>query len=189
MAGGTEYPDQVRFPSTRKAQVPVRARCLLVCHALRLSAVALVAVVLLARPAAECAAQTDSARQSLTNGARVRLQWSVPGVRRAVGNVVEVRPVGFLFQPADGADHQQVEFSALSMLEVSTGSRRNSGAGFLIGFFSGVMAGVVVASGQEWDDIDPRPITAAAFGLGGGLLGAIIGRQIKTDRWAQVTIR
>lgn len=148
-----------------------------------------IVAVLLASAAIPCGAQADSTRGVLVPGAKVRLGWSSPDAGQNVGRAIEVRSGGFLFQPDDGDGVDHVAFTSLSSLEVSTGSESNWAKGLFLGLIGGAVTGYAIASrDHEVYDIDPRPFGAVLFGVGGGLVGAIIGTQVKSDRWVTVPL-
>ena len=151
----------------------------------KMIAAGLIVAVLLVLPGGDGWAQDSALRQ----GATVRVAWSPPSAARSVGTATEIRPASFLFMPASGDSSQQVHFSGLKALDVSTGRKGHSVHGFLLGLVGGAALGYFLTSNNIGGDIDQRPVGALVFGVGGGLLGAVIGSHVKTDRWATVVIR
>ncbi|MEX2282452.1 MAG: hypothetical protein WEE89_08205 [Gemmatimonadota bacterium] len=128
-------------------------------------------------------AQVDSKVQALSPGSKVRLELPLTSVGRSVGTASEASATGFLFQPAKSSTSQQVQFSDLKSLEVSTGTNQHFGAGFLIGLVGGALGGYVSGSRSAMRDYG-----VAVFGVLGGLVGAIIGGQVKTDHWVTIPL-
>jgi hypothetical protein len=89
---------------------------------------------------------------------------------------------------------------AVTKLEVSQGQKSNTVVGALVGLLIGGIAGAAIAKATHeeceggwgcFGDLGPRFVAGAGFvigGLGGGGVGALIGRSIKTDRWEEVPL-
>lgn len=66
------------------------------------------------------------------------------------------------------------------------GIRRHTWLGAVIGFGAGAVMGATYGSGITSWDISPSDgaiYLGIAFGLGGGLLGAVVGDLIRTEGW------
>ncbi|MEX2282451.1 MAG: hypothetical protein WEE89_08200 [Gemmatimonadota bacterium] len=146
--------------------------------------------LLMGMAAADGAAQGDSKVRALTPGAKVRFQLPLPSVGQSVGTASEANAAGFRFQPAKGGTSQQVQFTDLRSLQVSTGTKRHWGAGFLYGFIGGAIWGQYpVGLGCGCDmDMETRIQAATVFGLMGAFAGTLIGGLAKSDRWATVPL-
>ena len=92
---------------------------------------------------------------------------------------------------------------SVTKLEVSQGQKSHTIEGAIIGLLVGGVAGAAIgyASHQECEsqgeffscigDLGPESAAlggALVIGLGGGVVGSLIGRSIKTDRWRQVPL-
>ena len=148
------------------------------------TAVSLAVVVFLGLPAVECVGQIDSKVQALSPGTRVRFELPLPSVGRSVGIASETGDAGFRFQPGNGGPIRQIQFSDLKSLEVSTGKNHHFGAGFLIGLVGGAAGGYVFGRGY-----DQRDYGVAILGVLGGLVGAVAGGQVTTDRRVTIPLR
>ncbi len=93
--------------------------------------------------------------------------------------------------------------NSVTKLEVSQGQKSHTVEGAIIGLLVGGVAGAAIgyASYQKCEpqgeffscilDFGPEQSAlggALVIGLGGGVVGALIGRSIKTDRWAEVPL-
>ncbi len=96
-----------------------------------------------------------------------------------------------------------LSLDSVTKLEVSQGQKSHTVEGAIIGLLVGGVAGAAIgyASYQECEpqgeffscilDFGPEQSAlggALVIGLGGGVVGALIGRSIKTDRWAEVPL-
>ena len=92
-----------------------------------------------------------------------------------------------------GARDQPMDFAAASVrnLEVSAGRKRQTGSGAVIGLASGLVGGLVTAAMLCNDGCGELHgfvlVALAGLGAGGGLIiGAIIGSQVRSERWESV---
>ncbi|PKD45172.1 hypothetical protein [Rhodohalobacter barkolensis] len=95
-----------------------------------------------------------------------------------------------------------IPFNSIRRIHVSTGKKRNTGKGALIGLSSGALLGGMISlvTYEECDDSEPFGcwldfskgesfvLGAAALGLSGLVLGTVLGAIIKTDRWHRLPI-
>ena len=138
--------------------------------------------------AADSVAQGDSKVRALAPGAKVRFELPLPSVGQSVGTASEANAAGFRFQPVKGGESQQVQFTDLRSLQVSTGTKRHWGAGFLFGFIGGAILGQFVSVGGDELDMRARVQMATIVGFVGSLPGTLIGGLVKTDRWATIPL-
>ena len=83
--------------------------------------------------------------------------------------------------------------ASVTRLDVSRGLKSNGGVGAAIGFPAGALLTVayckaVDKTGCELFDDDLTPFLALVFGALGGVVGGIVGHNIKTDRWEEVPL-
>ena len=94
-----------------------------------------------------------------------------------------------------GARNEPMGFAAASVrnLEISAGRKRRTGSGAVIGLATGLVGGLVTAAVLCNDGCGDLHgfvlVVVAGLGAGGGLLiGAIIGSQIRSERWEPVPL-
>ena len=134
----------------------------------------------------------------LTPDAKVRITAPAVGMSQQVGRVQEMRGDTLVLQ-VDAmrgghlrADTLHVTMPTITKLDVRTGSRGHWLEGAGIGFLLGAVIGL--ASGDDppaegWFSYDYSAGDKAL--LGGsllGIVGAVIGQSIKTDKWAEVPL-
>lgn len=88
-----------------------------------------------------------------------------------------------------GGERATLGWSEISRVEQSTGVHRHTFTGAAIGFGAGALMGAVYGSGIRGWDISPANgaiYLGIAFGVGGGLLGAIVGDAIRTEGWRPI---
>jgi len=123
-------------------------------------------------------------------GARVRL---TTGAGRFVGTWEGSAHDSLTILDARRTTVRVVAFDAVSALEISRGRRRRTGRGALIGFVSGTTAGLVTAlvfcrnGCGEFNTFIPVALGGAGAVVGTGV-GALIGSQIRTERWESVPV-
>jgi hypothetical protein len=124
----------------------------------------------------------------LKPGDRIRV-WASTIPTGAVGEVVNAEPDVLRIRLPDRPEPIDVPVTAVTRLQRSLGTRRNTGKGALIGGLVGAAAGaafVAVASGSEGCEGSCGG-WALIFGALGGGAGAIVGTGVgalqKTDRW------
>jgi len=125
---------------------------------------------------------------------KTRIRYALPTDRRAIiAEVVVHRGESLWVRRRESADTVVLVASTLAQLDVSRGQQGHAlrGAGF--GLLSGVVLGGAI--GYAAGDADcsgkfvcyDKPQTAAGgaaiFGLLGAGIGALIGRESRTDRW------
>ena len=148
----------------------------------------LLVFLFLAAPALAVAG--DASLQPVT-GARVR--FKVVGGHRLTGEVVGVLPDALMVRiEAPQEPVRRLDLSRLERLELSQGRRRHAGAGFVIGFIPGALLGGFWGVFACFDAERPCDATGEVL-LGGlivgtvtGLVGALMGWAMQTDRWQAV---
>jgi hypothetical protein len=139
------------------------------------------------------AAEPRPASSPLKPGDRVRV-WASTIPTGAVGEVVEAAPSVLIVRVPDRPDPIEVPLAAVTRLQRSLGTHRNTGKGALIGGLVGAAAGaafVGIASGSEGCD-GPCGGWALVFGAMGGGAGALVGTAVgasqKTERWEAMPV-
>ena len=150
---------------------------------------ALPAITLLAL-AHTLGASTEAAAQDtppIAVGERVRVSTESGAtheglVSMATSGVIEVRD--------EEGSQSSVPLSTVTRLEVSRGQQSKGVIGFWVGAGAGVLGTLAYCSGGNCALFDDDFTAAAAllFGTGGGLVGALVGWSIKTDRWEGVPL-
>jgi len=129
--------------------------------------------------------------QWVTPGAKVRVTAPTLGLSEQVGRVQETRgdTLVVLTDVMRGghlrADTVHVAMATVTKLDVRTGGRGHWLEGAGIGLALGL------AIGAASDDGSSRAYAPSAPAMGGGLLGilgAVIGGSIKSDRWSEVPL-
>ena len=127
-------------------------------------------------------------------GVRVRL---VTDSIRVVGNLM--RRVEDSITILDARSHAThvLSLNAVRVFEISRGKRRRTGRGALIGLVSGAGAGIVstlvlcrsgcTSSGGDWTGFIAVVLTGAGAVAGVGV-GALIGSQIRSERWDRAAV-
>ncbi len=149
-----------------------------------------------------------TAQVPIRPGARVRV--TRPPICRAnticVGRAPRQRVGTFLAWRSDtivvqsNGDTLSVPVDLVTRLDVVRGQKSNTIEGAIIGLLVGGVAGaaMVYASDQECESprgeffsctVDISPLGGAlSVGLTGGVVGALIGLEIQTDRWQEVQL-
>ena len=110
-------------------------------------------------------------------------------VDRATPDTLVLRSV----TPAGDDTVLAIPVSAITRLQVSTGTHRNAGKGLLIGLLSGGLGGAALGALSCGGQSDWGPGACAAvlgiLGAGGGaVVGLIIGAVSRTDTWTDVPL-
>ena len=90
-----------------------------------------------------------------------------------------------------GGESATLGWSEISRVEQSIGVHRHTLAGAAIGFGAGALMGAAYGSGiKSWDisSTNGAIYLGIVFGVGGGLLGAIVGDFIRTERWRPIAV-
>ncbi len=146
--------------------------------------------LVLATPAA-IAFGEDAAAGPLLEGDRVRLAAPSVGPKRVVGQVLATREEGLRLRLEDGRE-VEVPLADIRHLEVARGRRSKTVEGAAIGALTGavvLVAALIADRGVCDEDLGGCKAygTVAVMGaIPGTLLGALIGSQVKTDRWKRV---
>ena len=74
----------------------------------------------------------------------------------------------------------------MTRLDVSRGLKSNTQGGAVMGVHAGALGAVVYC--KAVDALEYAPMLAMFFGAAGGLVGGIIGHNIKTDLWEKVPL-
>lgn len=149
-------------------------------------------VLLLSMPSAPVMAN-DAFSEPPVEGDRIRLNASGMGDRPIIGRLLSADQSAIAVTRDDGRV-VDVPRSAIQDLEIARGRRSHAKAGAVIGGAAGVgvlLAGYAVSPSEGDCDSDPRcglypVVLGAAFAAIGGLVGAGIGKLVKTDRWVKV---
>ncbi len=147
-------------------------------------------VLVLATPPA-IALGEDPAAGTLLEGDRVRLEAPSMGPTRVVGQVLAAREDGLRLTLADGRE-VQVSPVDIRQLEVARGLRSRTVEGAAIGALAGatVLLGALIADRGVCDEdlggCEAYGTFAVIGAASGTLLGALIGSQVKTDRWERI---
>jgi len=133
----------------------------------------------------------DGAAGPLLEGDRVRLEAPSMGPKRVVGQVLATREDRLRLRLEDGRE-AEVTLADIRRLEVARGLRSETVEGAAIGALAGaaVLLGVLIADRGVCDeDLGGCRAYGTVAWIGaipGTLLGAVIGSQVKTDRWERV---
>ena len=157
-------------------------------------AAALLAVVLLPAPSH---AQVGPPLQP---GQRLRVTAMAPGRFSGVieGQLLKIGADSISLADSDGPAVTELPTSSITRVEVSSGRRRHTKLGLLIGAGAGILAGALVWSGlsevgcgtegEPFTDCPRDPAGGAVtFAVSAGL-GALTGALIQTDRWVDVPV-
>ena len=80
-----------------------------------------------------------------------------------------------------------IQRDSVERLDLSLGTKRNAGKGFLFGVPVGVAIGGAVWCNEESPcDTKERTDAMVLFGFMYGVTGALVGLLIKTERWQEV---
>lgn len=138
-------------------------------------------------------APADDDSPPLATGARVRFEEA--GGHRLTGEVVAVLPDALMVRTAQRKPERRLDLSRLERLEVSRGRHGHAGAGFVIGFIPGAVYGALWGGLACLDAEGPCDASGArlqvglAMGTVTGLLGALMGWAVQTERWQPVYLR
>ena len=141
--------------------------------------------------------QSITAQQAppIEAGARVRVTAPDLGLKKSVGTCLELSDGSMRFAPPPGVDPQTIPFASMTRLDVHRGRHGHPWLGAGIGFLAGAATGAVFGSAlcketdcTEEDKGDVVVASAAIFGAGGALLGALFGAAFQTDRWEEVPL-
>jgi hypothetical protein len=121
-------------------------------------------------------------------GERVRVSTE-SGVTH-VGEVTSLTSGALVLQGEEGSQRSSVPMASVMRLEVSRGQQSKAGLGYVVGAGVGVLGALAHCSGGNCQlfDNDFTPALAIIYGAGGGLVGALVGWSIKTDRWEGVPL-
>lgn len=125
---------------------------------------------------------------------KTRIRYALPTDRRAIiAEVVVHRGDSLWVRRTQSADTVVLALSTLAQLDVSRGRQGRALRGAGIGLLSGVVVGGAIgyAAGDAdcsgkfvcYDKPQAAAGGAAIFGLLGAGIGALIGRESRTDRW------
>ena len=161
---------------------------------------ALPAITLLAL-ALTLGASTEATAQDtppVAVGQRVRV--STESGATHVGLVTALSSGALELQDEEGSQRFSVPLASVTRLDVSRGLKSNTGKGAGVGFLAGAVTGVLIGFSLGDDpplfSDDPFPFSAevkaaVGFFLGGGggaIIGALIGKDIHSDRWVEVPL-
>lgn len=148
--------------------------------------------LVLATPSAIALGEDATAGHGL-EGDRVRLEAPSLGPKRVVGQVLATREDGLRLRLEDGRE-VEVTVADIRQLEVARGLRSKTAEGAAIGALTGaaVLLGALIADRGVCDEdlggCKAYRTVAVIGAIPGTLLGALIGSQIKTDRWERVPL-
>lgn len=128
-------------------------------------------------------------------GQRVRVRSTVAHAPVLTGAVESIGRDTMIVRHEDGAGvATAIPLSSVAQLQVSQGRHSKWVTGLLIGAGVGAVAGAIIGA-ATYDEDDPffsageNALAAALlFTPIGGLAGAIIGLQVKTERWESVPL-
>ena len=136
-----------------------------------------------------------TAQDTLTAGDKVRVTTEQ---ERIIGYWVALSENGLTLNTEERDSSLVLPLASLTKLEVSRGQKSGAGKGALIGAGTGAAAGVVTAyvgcavESSNFNCGNYTVLTILAFGAAGALvgagIGALIGSQIKVDRWQDVPL-
>jgi hypothetical protein len=141
-----------------------------------------------------------TAQATVRPGERVRItvsRWSHSGGGRYVGTLVASTPDRLVVETE--GDTLALPLDSWTRLEVVQGQKSHTAMGALIGSLIGGTAGAVIGY-ASWEENEECPecwnwgpevpsMGGFVIGLlGGALVGAIVGDEIKTDRWKEVPV-
>jgi len=133
-------------------------------------------------------------------GDRVKIYAPVAQTKTLFGTVNNITSAEIFLLSNDG--YFIIPLNSIRRIHVSTGKKRNTGKGALIGLSGGAFLGGMISlvTYEECDDSEPFgcvldfskgesfALGAAAVGLSGLVLGTVVGAIIKTDRWHRLPI-
>lgn len=136
-------------------------------------------------------------RRPIVPGDRVRISAPGIGVERLVATVLTVKPDTIVVR---NGEPLALPFASVTKLEVSRDRKSRARLGMAIGFWSGAVAGGVIAArslgdtedtywGGNLNLSDGTLFGGALFGgIAGTLVGALIGSTFKVDQWEAVPL-
>jgi hypothetical protein len=134
-------------------------------------------------------AQGEDSPSGLSVGARVRLTAPSLSARPLVGKLVREQSAVLEIAREDGSV-SSIPIAKIAKLQVSSGKKRKT----LLGAFCGAALGVGIAlyayrcQHPRYCEEDYRGVAAVVFGGGGAAVGALVGSEIRTERWTTVPI-
>ena len=150
--------------------------------------------LVLATPPAIAQGEDSAAAGPLLEGDRVRFEAPSMGPKRVVGQVLATREDCLRLRLEDGRE-VEVSLADIRQLEVGRGLRSKTVEGAAIGALTGasVLLGALIADRGVCDEdlggCKAYGTVAVVGAISGTLLGALIGSQVKTDRWKRVPQR
>jgi len=130
-------------------------------------------------------------------GDRVRVAAPNIGVEALVATVLTVKPDTIVVQSREPL---AVPFAPVTMLEVCRDRKSRARLGMAIGFWTGAIAGGVIAARSSGDtedtywgsnlNLSDGTLLGGALlgGIAGTLLGALVGSTFKVDQWEAVPL-
>jgi hypothetical protein len=128
--------------------------------------------------------------RAINPGDRVRVTAPSVSGGRFAGTVLTVDPDSLVVQT--GTETRRLPRASIERLDLSSGRKSHTllgaGVGFLVG--AAVGGGLVASDPTSCDEVHAACIAvgAAVLGAGGGLVGALTGALVRTERWAEVPL-
>jgi len=132
------------------------------------------------------------AQPTIEPGTRVRITVPDAGLDMRTGTWLGVSEGAFDFVPdGQSSDTGKIQLASVTSLEVSGGHKSRWLPGLLLGFVGGAAVGAVLGYNADIEDMAKEhgaALLAAPGAVLGAGMGALIGSQIKSERWEEIPL-